>query len=150
MADEGARPTPGRYRMPNENTPTEPEPPLGLLLCRDLIFTTKVRDTAAALGVRIEVVGREDRARAILLEKRPRVVFVDLTAGDLVTLEALQGYRKLAGPDVWFTAFGPHVDVDRLDEARAAGCQAVMPRSRFAARLVDLIAGSFLGAPGGD
>ncbi len=124
------------------------KPPLGLLLCRDLIFTTKVRDTAAALGVAIEVVGRVDRARGLIQDRHPRVVFVDLTAGDLVSLEALREFRALAGEEVWFVAFGPHVDGDRLEEARAAGCQLVLPRSRFASQLPDLIGRVFRDGPG--
>lgn len=134
--------------LPNEPPSDQAKPPLGLLLSRDLIFTTKVRDTAAALGIGIEVAGRVDRARAILLEKRPAVVFVDLTAEDLVTLEALREYRSLAGEEVWFVAFGPHVDGHRLEEARAAGCQVVLPRSRFAAQLPDLIVRFFQGLRG--
>ena len=134
--------------MSNETTSDQAESPLGLLLSRDLIFTTKVRDTASALGVRIEVAGRGDRVLAVLLEKRPAVVFVDLTANDLVTLEALREYRSVAGADVWFVAFGPHVDGTRLEEARAAGCQVVLPRSRFAAQLPELIVRYSKGAHG--
>jgi hypothetical protein len=36
-------------------------------------------------------------------------------------------------------AFGSHVDVARLEDARAAGCTEVLPRSRFAATLPQLL-----------
>ena len=32
-------------------------------------------------------------------------------------------------------AYGSHVDKDRLDAARAAGCDEVLPRSRFSSEL---------------
>ena len=71
---------------------------------------------------------------------RPRVVFVDLAAGDLVTpASTLRPIRELAGPETPFVAFGSHVDTEALAAARAAGCDPVMPRSKFSAELPELI-----------
>jgi len=117
---------------------TDPES-TGLLLCRDLIFTTKVKETAAALGYQIQVAGNPLLARSLIESSRPRVVFVDLTAGEMVAPGALSDYRKLAGPDVWFVAFGPHVEAESLTAARTAGCQAVLTRSKFTAELPELM-----------
>jgi hypothetical protein len=111
----------------------------GLLLSRDLIFTTKVRQTAAALGYPVQVAGDSLLARSLIQTSRPRVVFVDLTAGDLAAPDALRDFLKLAGPAVWFVAFGPHVESESLASARAAGCHAVLTRSKFAAELPELI-----------
>ncbi|MGO9918680.1 MAG: response regulator [Isosphaeraceae bacterium] len=111
----------------------------GLLLSRDLIFTTKIKATAAELGYQIQVAREVLLARSLIAEQRPRVVLIDLTAGDLCAPAALCAYRKLAGPDLWFVAFGPHVDADALAKAQAAGCQIAMPRSRFASELPNLI-----------
>jgi len=111
----------------------------GLLISRDLIFTTKVKGTAGALGYRLQVVGEPSLARSLIETSRPRVVFVDLTAGELVAPDALSAYLKLAGPDVWFVAFGPHVEAESLAAAKAAGCHAVLTRSKFAAELPELM-----------
>jgi len=111
----------------------------GLLLCRDLIFTTKVKGTAAALGYRIQVAGDPLLAKSLIQTSQPRVVFVDLTAGEMAAPSALSAYLKLAGPAVWFVAFGPHVEAQSLNLARAAGCQAVLTRSKFAAELPELM-----------
>jgi len=43
-------------------------------------------------------------------------------------------------------AYGSHVDKARLDAARAAGCDEVLPRSKFSAELPDLLR-RYLGAP---
>ncbi len=119
----------------------------GLLLSRDLIFTTKIKATAAELGYQIQVAGDVMLARSLIAEQRPRVVLIDLTAGDLCAPSALRDYRKLAGSDAWFVAFGPHVDADALVAARAAGCQTTMPRSKFASELPDLIQQYFTHSP---
>lgn len=116
-----------------------PEGPAGLLLSRDLIFTSKVTGTASALGHRVVVAGNVALASAILAKWTPTVVFVDLGAGDLVDPASIVKYKEIAGPGTPFLAFGSHVDVRALAEAAAAGCDPVLPRSRFTADLPALI-----------
>jgi hypothetical protein len=129
--------------------PTTTKPgPAGLLLCRDLIFTTKVTGTAQALGYHIQVAGDARSAQSVIESLCPRVIFIDLTAGELVSLQALSDYFKLAGPDVWFVAFGPHVEEEALATAKAAGCQVVLPRSKFAGDLPRLMQWYFNRRPG--
>jgi CheY-like chemotaxis protein len=109
------------------------------LLCRDLIFTTKVVSTARELGYRVAVAGDWKLAAAMVEHSLPRVVFVDLAAGEIARPEALAALQQLAGPKTAFVAFGSHVDTAALAAARAAGCTAVMPRSKFSAELPELI-----------
>jgi hypothetical protein len=128
----------------SEIKPPFPAPPVGsgppgLLLSRDLIFTSKVKGTAAELGYPMMVTGADIPARSMIAAYRPRIVFVDLAAGKLVAPAALIAYREIAGPDTWFVAFGAHVDVEVLAAARAAGCHDVLPRSRFTAELPELM-----------
>jgi hypothetical protein len=54
------------------------------------------------------------------------VVLVDLArhAGEVAAVRA-------AAPAARVVAFGPHVDDDALDRARADGADTVLPRSRF-------------------
>ncbi len=125
--------------MSDEETRPEAETPVGLLLSRDLIFTSKVTGTASALGRKVVVAGQVAQALAIIEKWPPRVVFVDLAAGELVASPALLQYQGAAGPGTPFLAFGSHVDVEALAEAARAGCDPVMPRSRFTAELPALI-----------
>src|SRR4051794_6495201 len=131
MTDEAATP-PGTPQTPNE-------PAAGLLLSRDLLFVTKITGTARALGHRVAVAGDAARARDLIARERPRAVFVDLSAGELVDPEPLRALRELAGPATPFVAFGSHVDTRALAAARSAGCDPVMPRSQFSAELPALI-----------
>jgi hypothetical protein len=119
----------------------------GLLLSRDLIFTTKITQTAAALGRQIAVASDAASARSFIEASRPPVVFVDLTAGEVVSPPAVRRYVELAGTDTWFVAFGPHVEADALAAAKSAGCQVVLPRSKFAAELPALLERYFSARP---
>ena len=120
--------------------------PSGLLLSRDLMFTVKITGTAKELGRVVKAAGRIELAEAFLSEHRPRAVFVDLTAGDLVSLESLKKLMALA-PDVPFIAYGPHVETEAFDAARAAGCHEIYTRGKFTAILPDLLRDRLADAP---
>jgi CheY-like chemotaxis protein len=117
----------------------------GVLLSQDLIFTAKVTGTARELGYRVLVGSNRAMAVSMIEQYRPRVVFVDLAAQDLAGPQVIESCRKLAGGETVFMAFGSHVDADALAAARAAGCDPVMPRSKFSAELPTLIPRLFRG-----
>lgn len=111
----------------------------GLVVSHDLWFTSKVTGTAAGLGYRMRTAGDPSTVRALIAELKPAVILIDLTADNLAAPSALEEYRRLAGPEAWLVAIGPHVDAERLARARAAGCQLALPRSKFAADLTGLL-----------
>jgi len=111
---------------------------VGLLLSHDLIFTTKIVGTARGLGFVMLTAGSESQATELIEKQRPLAVFVDLSSGSMTGPDAIRAYRKLA-PEIPFLAFGSHVDMDLLNAAREAGCDPVLPRSRFASELPALI-----------
>lgn len=112
--------------------------PVGLLLSRDLIFATKITGTAHELGRRVLWADSPAKAAQMIEQSRPRVIFVDLSAGDLVRPDALLDYKRLA-PAAPFVAFAPHIDTAAMASAAEAGCDPVLPRSRFVVRLPELI-----------
>ncbi len=116
-----------------------PEGPAGLLLSRDLIFTSKVTGTARMLGHEVRTVGNAASVLALIAQWHPRALFVDLAAGDLVSPESLMAYKSAAGPGATLIAFGSHVDTAGLAAASEAGCDVVLPRSKFTTDLPDLI-----------
>ena len=121
---------------------------IGLLLSRDLIFTTKIQGTAQALGYQVEAIGDLVQAHSKIETLRPRVIFVDLTARELSAPLAIAEYARLAGPDVWLVAFGSHVERAALLGAKAAGCQNALPRSKFAGDLPAFLQFYFSQRPG--
>jgi hypothetical protein len=61
----------------------------------------------------------------------------DVVVIDLGRPGALEVLPSLSGRVI---AFGSHVDADLLEAARAAGCDEVLPRSKFFARARELLA----------
>jgi len=64
------------------------------------------------------------------------VAGAELVVVDLARPGVLEALPGLAG--VRTVGFGSHVDRDLLESAEAAGCQEVLPRSRFFARVAEL------------
>ncbi len=97
----------------------------------DLIFSTKVVSTGAALNVPVAVV------RTVAdLAPGASLLLVDLDADGAV--DAIDRCRTMV-PTPRIVAFGPHVRQDLLAEAREAGADEVLPRSAFVTRLPQLL-----------
>ena len=138
--------SPSRIVSPVSHAPSQGTR-IGILLSRDLIFTTKVKTTAHSLGYHIFVIGDVSKAKAEIKSLHPSLVLIDLMAGELCAPSAISEYVALADPDIWLVAFGPHVDSESLASARAAGCQAVLTRSKFTADLPILLQSYFSRRP---
>lgn len=103
--------------------------PLCLILSDDLIDGSRIGGHAKALG--FEVLIARTQAQAVThLEKHPTAVLVDLHNA---TLDPAALVTVVTGinPRPRIVAFGSHVDAQRLKNARAAGCDLVLPRSAF-------------------
>jgi len=110
----------------------------GLLLTRDLFFGSKVTGTARELGFRVAMVGDAEEALRLAAQDGVRCVLIDLTFPELPVGEFVSRLSAGTGrPKV--VAYGPHVQEARLEEARLAGCDDVLPRSRFSAGLAALL-----------
>jgi CheY-like chemotaxis protein len=104
---------------------------LGYLLSDDLIFVSRITGTARDLGLVVESARTVERLLEACERQRPACVMVDLaypgmTIGDLM---AKLGEKCTPLPRV--VAYGSHVDTETLKAARAAGCDPVLPRSKF-------------------
>ena len=116
---------------------SETKPPVGLLVTGDLIFSTKITGTARAIGLDVQVLGSANAALARIHSDPPRCVILDLGLSSLTSELMREIVVAAAGSPV--LAFGSHVDTDRLQAASDAGCTEVMPRSRLAASLPQLL-----------
>jgi CheY-like chemotaxis protein len=108
-----------------------------LLVSRDLFFASKITGTAAELGFRVAVEGNIAAALTKAADPSCRCVILDLTLADVKVPDLLAALPAASRPAV--IAFGPHVQTERLEEARAAGCDEVFPRSKFSASLVSIL-----------
>lgn len=98
-----------------------------VIVCDDLIFTSKVTATAKAHGLTMRAV--KSASQALALPDRPTAILIDLHTADL---EIADFVSRVRCPVI---GFGSHVDVERLRNARASGCAKVMPRSQFVSEL---------------
>jgi CheY-like chemotaxis protein len=105
-------------------------------LMDDLFFQMKLAETAKQLGLEVKVAANGDRLLE-LLEPAPGLVIVDLNARS----EPIAAIKraKQAQPGVPVVSFASHVERDRIEQARAAGSDEVLPRSAFTRNLADIL-----------
>ena len=112
-----------------------------VLICvDDLLFSSKIRHTAAALGVPIVFA----RSPAEILEQarvhQPALAIFDLNSQrtePLSSIAALKADASMAS--IRTIGFVSHVQADLIVAARSAGTDEVLARSAFAARLPEIL-----------
>ena len=103
---------------------------VGLLLSDDLIFTSRITATAQAQNLPILVARSQALLQALARQESPACVIVDLDNPGLEVHELVRQLRTAAVPP-FVVAYGSHVDAAGLRGAREAGCDLVLPRSKF-------------------
>ncbi|HEY4308249.1 MAG TPA: hypothetical protein VGN12_02255 [Pirellulales bacterium] len=113
----------------------ETSTPLVLLLTADLATSSKVAGAAARqnviLDVAYDVASLAEKAAA----GRPAIVMVDLSVPRLDVVALVTSLKQNATASRMILAFGPHVHEGLLQAARDAGCDAVLSRGQFHARV---------------
>jgi DNA-binding NtrC family response regulator len=107
-------------------------------LVDDLFFQAKLLETAKQVGVEVRACTTPDALDAEIARSRPRLVVVDLNA----RADPFTALERMHASDskIPLIAFLSHVQVDLAARARAAGCQEVMPRSKFTQNLATILA----------
>lgn len=108
-----------------------------LVIVEDLIFLSKIQQTAKLVGAEVEVVPPlkiTERAR----EAPADAVIVDLNYRSGLALDVIRELKR-EGVAVPVIGFVSHVQGDVIAAARAAGCDTVMARSAFTQKLPDLL-----------
>lgn len=105
-------------------------------LMDDLFFQMKVAETAKQLGLELKVAANGDALQG-LLEPPPKLVIVDLNARSqpIAAIERLRSVQK----DLPVVGFLSHVQRELAEQAEAAGCNQVMPRSAFTQNLAAIL-----------
>ena len=108
-----------------------------LALVDDLIFQAKLAETARQAGVQLKIVTSGEALIAEAQAARLALVIVDLNARG-GPVEAVEKLRE-AGIGAPVVAFLSHVQVELAERARAAGCEQVLPRSKFRRELATIL-----------
>jgi DNA-binding NarL/FixJ family response regulator len=106
-------------------------------LMDDLFFQMKLAETAKHLGVEVKVATTAD-ALLPLLDSPPKLLIVDLNSRSqpIAAIERLRATKNR----VRVVGFLSHVQTELAAQARAAGCDEVMPRSAFTQNLAAILA----------
>jgi CheY-like chemotaxis protein len=105
-------------------------------LMDDLFFQMKLAETAKQLGVEVKV-ATNGEAFLGLMASEPKLVIVDLNARSqpLQAIEKLRQTQK----DIRIVGFLSHVQTELAAQAKAAGCDEVLPRSSFTQNLAVIL-----------
>ena len=103
----------------------------------DLIFASKIRGTAEALGVDITVV--RNRGSLLSAIDGVKLLIIDLNLEGDDPLDLIRVIRNQTDPPRIIT-FCSHVQTDLADQAGEAGADQVLPRSEFTTELPKILA----------
>jgi DNA-binding NarL/FixJ family response regulator len=124
-----------------------------IVLIDDLFFQAKLFETAKLTGITLETAATGEQLLKAAAANPGALVIVDLNArqGALDAVEQLckgkldpAGVTNGPGNLRRVIAFLSHVQTDVAERARAAGCQEVMPRSKFTQNLAAILRGAKL------
>jgi DNA-binding NarL/FixJ family response regulator len=124
----------------------EPTERVGLLLSDDLMFTSRIVATAAQLGLTVRAAKSQGTLENLAAGQPPRCVILDLSNPGLSVADLLRRFRETGQPP-FVVAYGSHVDTATLRAARDAGCDLVLPRSKFVEELPKSLPAWFAGRP---
>ena len=106
-------------------SPDEVEsPPVAVFLSGDLMFASRIKSAAQAAGYEFKMGASVPDCPNI------RLVIVDLATRFAAVASLMETCRQCC-PDAQVVAFGPHVQTDRLEQARQAGIPSVLTRGKF-------------------
>jgi CheY-like chemotaxis protein len=115
--------------------------PVGLLLSDDLLFVSRITGTARSLGLNIKQVRTGEALLALAGTQPPACVLINLQNPGLDIANLVGSLR--AACQVFIVGYGSHVDTATLNKAREAGCDLVLPRSKFVEVLATELPGWF-------
>jgi len=100
-----------------------------------------VAETARQLGVELRIFTATEPMLAEMEKEAPKLVMLDLNArADAVgAIARVKQAAARAGSEIAVIAFLSHVQTELAERAKAAGCEAVMPRSLFTRDLATIL-----------
>ena len=102
----------------------------GLLLSDDLIFASRITTTARAHGLQMDVARTMEQCIQLMGKIVPTGVILDLH-NETLQLDSLVSHIRNHAANTKIIGYGSHVDKVKLQAARDAGIDAVLPRSKF-------------------
>jgi CheY-like chemotaxis protein len=112
-----------------------------VLLTSDLTVVSRVEGVAARVGADVRTFSSASQAFSCCVAEHADRLILDLSFPSL-DVQSLVDQLKSAAPNPpRVIAFGPHVHEGRLAAAREAGCDEVVSRGEFFARMPAMLGG---------
>ncbi|HXH06340.1 MAG TPA: hypothetical protein VNI83_07085 [Vicinamibacterales bacterium] len=105
----------------------------------DLLFASKIRAAAQALGIEVRFARTAEEILALARDGSARLVMIDLNSRDLDPLSAIARLKEASAGACRIVGFVSHVHGELIAAARRAGADDVLARSAFAAQLPSLL-----------
>ena len=122
-----------------ESSPTPMRPILAITA--DMIFASRVKSTADAVGAPLQLVRNADQMLRLAQEMNPRLIVIDLDVRTLDPVDLIKRLKAGALPDAArILAYVSHVREDLIAAAREAGADQVMARGAFSRNLPSILA----------
>jgi CheY-like chemotaxis protein len=118
---------------------------IGLLLSDDLIFTSRITATARTLGLEVRSATAQPALERLAEREATRCMILDLANPGLDVAALVRRVRAAGSAAPFVVAYGSHVDAAKLRAAREAGCDLVLPRSKFVEELPEALPRWFSG-----
>jgi PleD family two-component response regulator len=112
-----------------------------LAVLDDLMFTSKIRTTAARLGIAVTFARSADAALSEMRKAAPSLVILDLNdtrTNPLGLVSSMKQDPALA--TIPTVGYASHVQTDVIAAARQAGVGDVLARSAFTQQLAEILA----------
>jgi CheY-like chemotaxis protein len=106
----------------------------------DLFFSSKIREAAKPLGLNIEFIKNTDGLIEKLESQKPSLLIFDLNSkacNPTETIKNLKSFPVLK--DIPILGYLSHVQTELKEEADKAGCDIVIPRSKFSKDLKEIL-----------
>ncbi len=111
-----------------------------VLLTKDLFFVPTLRSAASNLAVEVVVALSVDSDKlTALVADEVSAWIIDLNSVPIDELPTVVSALQGRFPQAKRIAFGPHVQQQRLQAARSAGCEQVLTRGQFDSQLHSLL-----------
>jgi hypothetical protein len=114
-----------------------PSEPTILYAAADLLWASKIKATADALGIASRPVRTLEMLTARIADTTAAAFLVDLDKGDDAL--ALIRAARAANPSLRIVSFGPHVAKDLLQASRDAGANDAMTRGSLEHHMEDVL-----------
>jgi DNA-binding response OmpR family regulator len=112
-----------------------------VLLTGDLAVASRVEGAARMWGETVRTYASASQALSQHSWDQAKLLIVDLATPSIDVKALVESLRQTATPRPRIVAFGPHVQSEWLAAAREAGCEEVMSRGEFFARVNELLQG---------